>query len=1069
MDLNELFNDLESTNSMQVEQSKKILSENFINVKENWLVYGMMEYFNQTNSSRAVDVLVKVRDPHDTHIFDKLLDWVNGPNKNQAITLFGFIVEKHPSWLHKVANHQLLKDVLKLLKTEQNIITIMSALFCIITLLPIIPTSMPQYLQDLFDIFSYLASWNCTNEPRLTDDQQIHLQIGLSTFFQRLYGMYPCNFLAFLTKSQTDRHRVYCHTIKPLLDTVKIHPLLLTHTVQTEKSTSRWKEMEPHDIVVECSKLCLENANRFHHKSDYFSPIAHRNPEYTSYSNNKTSFSIELQQSLRNTPSSMASPFYSLFNEPKDRLKEAQRIDSLWSPSIAVLATPPPTGNIPHTPTPTPNIPNYGIPTLPGSHLCASGASPPEAAIEATPETTPMKDNMKPLRQFPMGSAAARAILGSTQGSTSQPSSPIMKKEPSPFRFPDFSTSQSLQSEGNQSKKLLSLVQDRKLCQMQILEKLNQHQDGSNIRDVETIQIENSIDERNKNEVSLEDEEVKEINSQTLKAFHGAGSIEMDLKNSNSIQLRQPYPDETTTIECSKSWPCDSNRMIDCLKNISENGNSNLGGIDNTSNINLQKKREALKSRTLRLKPTDIDDACERTTVGTQTVEQLPPTYEKLLVCANEPAAPSKTTNSLVGSTPMSPHTLLDQYIETSIKKKHSKDNNNQTEHYRDQIQLLNIQLRYEQYRREVHAERNRRMLGKSRLNAVLEMENEKLKEEKEKLVRAVDDLTNDLNKSRIMQTRRDQDYSQEVNTLKRDIQQERDEKKQLLLQIENLQRRLGDEKNEKKDISQDLEAARAELFDLRNELQQTQYQADLGLQYKDEFNRLQSEIVLMGEIHVKCRDKLSELNDLRGRDVEQDALTLAYENEIREMRTALDIKSSQLDTAKARLAELELDGSRRDSKFTDQKRLLKTVKEEYQEKFLALESKYDAQKAIILRLEEEILDLYKNQTAVNLVTLSPDSEKTDMAGSLDHTSPLSISLASSEGLSASLRSVTEIKNLHPLVVQQDLTAFNKPSTSTPSSAAAAASGATRQTVSEDIPVPNQQQHFKNSHLHRHQ
>lgn len=33
MDLNELFNDLESTNSMQVEHSKKILSENFTNGK----------------------------------------------------------------------------------------------------------------------------------------------------------------------------------------------------------------------------------------------------------------------------------------------------------------------------------------------------------------------------------------------------------------------------------------------------------------------------------------------------------------------------------------------------------------------------------------------------------------------------------------------------------------------------------------------------------------------------------------------------------------------------------------------------------------------------------------------------------------------------------------------------------------------------------------------------------------------------------------------------------------------------------------------------------------------------
>lgn len=93
--------------------------------------------------------------------------------------------------------------------------------------------------------------------------------------------------------------------------------------------------------------------------------------------------------------------------------------------------------------------------------------------------------------------------------------------------------------------------------------------------------------------------------------------------------------------------------------------------------------------------------------------------------------------------------------------------------------------------------------------------------------------------------------------------------------------------------------------------------------------------------------------------------------------------------------------------------------------------------------------------------------QQSDMAGSLDHTSPLSISLASSDGLSAS--SVTEIKNLHPLVVQHDLAAFNKPSTSTPFVATASGTSTTRQPVSDDIPVPNQQQHYKNSHLHRHQ
>lgn len=85
------------------------------------------------------------------------------------------------------------------------------------------------------------------------------------------------------------------------------------------------------------------------------------------------------------------------------------------------------------------------------------------------------------------------------------------------------------------------------------------------------------------------------------------------------------------------------------------------------------------------------------------------------------------------------------------------------------------------------------------------------------------------------------------------------------------------------------------------------------------------------------------------------------------------------MDSAKARLFELESQLSRRDSMFTDQKRLLKTVKEEYQDKFRSLEEKYLAQKAIILRMEEELLELHnRNQAAVNPTSthVSSDSDR---------------------------------------------------------------------------------------------
>lgn len=84
--------------------------------KESWLVVGMMDYFGQTNSARIVDVLVKVQQPHDKHIFDRLCDWLHTVHRQQAITLFGHIVKRHPSWLYKVASHPFLRDILRLLK-----------------------------------------------------------------------------------------------------------------------------------------------------------------------------------------------------------------------------------------------------------------------------------------------------------------------------------------------------------------------------------------------------------------------------------------------------------------------------------------------------------------------------------------------------------------------------------------------------------------------------------------------------------------------------------------------------------------------------------------------------------------------------------------------------------------------------------------------------------------------------------------------------------------------------------------------------------------------------------------
>lgn len=363
----------------------------------------------------------------------------------------------------------------------------MNALFCIIILLPIIPTSMPLYLADLFDVFLYLATWNCHNQPRLTDDQLIHLQIGLSTYFQRLYGMYPCNFISYLRDQVITEHSiVFTHTIRPLLETVKMHPMLLTSNRELEKHNTRWKEMEPHDVVVECSKFSLDYHNNSSTSSDPIGLISEC-PYYKIISRQSataTPVSQQLVKSLKSTPalsSNLSSPFYSPFND-LTRSKEPQRIDNMWSPLMSVMATPPPVGvGAPATPTST--ITSFAVQTIPSSsssgqqqqqQLCISGSSPPEAAVEATPETTPMKDSVQPVRAFPVNSTAVRAIWGS-----SQPSSPMKRDQGPSFRFSsDVSNSE---VPALSSPKIINFVNERSMYAHQIHEAIVQASTSQNL------------------------------------------------------------------------------------------------------------------------------------------------------------------------------------------------------------------------------------------------------------------------------------------------------------------------------------------------------------------------------------------------------------------------------------------------------------------------------------------------------------------------------------------------------------------------------------------------------------
>lgn len=262
--IEELFKLLESNNNSQVTlEIHRLVHQNITETKDAWLVNGLYDYYASTKSLSGLQLLLNIKEPHDKMLCDKLWEGLrsSGPNRATALDLLGYIIRKQPTWLYRIAQHAIFKELLKVLKTENEVVLLMTGLLALLSLLPAIPAKISPFLADLFEVFGRLASFkHSTDLPEL---HSVHLHVGLYAFFHRLYGMFPCNFLSWMRQQYPETCRdnvgVFGSIISPLLATVRMHPLLVTQSREHEKTVNRWKGLgEIHDVVAECSRYSLD-------------------------------------------------------------------------------------------------------------------------------------------------------------------------------------------------------------------------------------------------------------------------------------------------------------------------------------------------------------------------------------------------------------------------------------------------------------------------------------------------------------------------------------------------------------------------------------------------------------------------------------------------------------------------------------------------------------------------------------------------------------------------------------------------------------------------------------------
>lgn len=75
----------------------------------------LVEYYSNTQSVRALELLCLVQEPNDKILLDKIHDCMSR-NPQGTLVLLGQIVQKAPSWLPKFIHHQLFRTILELIR-----------------------------------------------------------------------------------------------------------------------------------------------------------------------------------------------------------------------------------------------------------------------------------------------------------------------------------------------------------------------------------------------------------------------------------------------------------------------------------------------------------------------------------------------------------------------------------------------------------------------------------------------------------------------------------------------------------------------------------------------------------------------------------------------------------------------------------------------------------------------------------------------------------------------------------------------------------------------------------------
>ncbi|XP_052448860.1 hamartin-like isoform X1 [Carassius gibelio] len=948
---------LGSTDLHKLEQVKNLLQETLSADKGTMLLWNIVEYFLETSSSQAVDILSSVREPHDKYLLDKMNECMGKQSCRLAtITLLGHIVRKQPPWIHKIARFPLLASLLKCLKTDSDVVVLITGVLVLIALLPMIPQNSKQLLCEYFDIFGRLAAWNQRHPGQAQGVFAVHLHASVYSLFHRLYGMYPCNFVSYLRSHYSMKENVdtFEEVVKPMLQYVRIHPELITGNKDYEVDAIRWKRFEPHDIVVECAKISLDSKEASS-EVGYSSLSDHIPRRPVEQSRSCSELSIHeitsvtpravVHQSLflslpyltvtQDSGSSAQTP-----NHQTDGMNSSGTKEEMWSPSsVCGMTTPPNSRGM--SPTTVSDVSHSAsqlsgrVPSTPGDGKWTLSPSTPSGS-------SPLPSLSEEIGQ-PAQNTSCTHAKGIHTGKDLKKVAPI-----------------SINNNGcaSDAKTPVSLEQ---------LSDIVKRTDGE--REDDTI-----------------DEEILSLTNGRLEFGMRPG---LDSSFSGSLDtLLSSHPSHEQNLVSTPDrveffakggeqqpwslWPaftpigngkCSKCSLSDLtIESMPYELLFDLA-LPKVASLFLERKtteaiqradeegehREELKGEDLSTtSPLEVLD---------RVIQQGHDTHEKVL----------KTTLSSQSQSP-DPHSGGKQH--SNKGKGPVSTESDELGMLRSQLLLLHNQLLYERHKREQHALRNRRLFGRIVNATALEEQNNSMKTQlklQDIEIQAVQvSLKEEQRRSRHIQEDRDA----LVNQLQTQIQQLQKERNDYYSKMQELKSDLQENQKKVREMEAELQKANNKMCNMGHMLSQLSIKLNNSENIEQQMAFLNKQLLLLGEANKLCVEEIDRLGPEASKELNM--LQSSSLHEAERLRQSSLQQSQRLEAAQQRITDLETQHTKKEQVIREQKKLLENVKCQATEQLQASENRYLAQKHITQALQSDLLELYCQLELKNLNNKSP-------------------------------------------------------------------------------------------------